>query len=40
MLAAAQATLKADKAWMQGTRGKLKEANAKLDAAFGALLAN
>ncbi|MBK8321985.1 MAG: argininosuccinate lyase [Betaproteobacteria bacterium] len=37
MLAGAQATLKADKSWMLGTRGKLKEADAKLDAAFGKL---
>lgn len=31
MLAGAQATLKADKSWMLGTRGKLKEADAKLE---------
>lgn len=39
MLAGAQATLKADKAWMQGTRQKLRDADARLDKAFAALLA-
>jgi len=39
MLAGAQKTLKADKAWMQGTRRKLKDADARLDAAFGKLAA-
>jgi argininosuccinate lyase len=37
MLAGAQATLKADKAWMQGTRKRLKDADAKLDEAFARL---
>jgi len=37
MLAGAQATLKADKAWMLGTRQRLKDADARLDAAFGRL---
>ena len=40
MLAGAQATLKSDKAWMQKTRQNLKDADAKLDKAFGQLLAN
>jgi argininosuccinate lyase len=39
MLTGAQKTLKADKAWMQGTRRKLKDADARLDAAFGKLAA-
>jgi len=39
MLAGAQAALRADKAWMQKTRQSLKDADAKLDRAFGALLA-
>ena len=39
MLRGAQATLKADKAWMQKTRKSLKDADAKLDQAFGLLLA-
>ncbi len=37
MLAGAQATLKADKAWMLGTRQRLKDADARLDAAFAKL---
>lgn len=37
MLARAQASLKADKAWMNATREKLKSADAKLDQAFGKL---
>jgi len=37
MLAGAQATLKADKSWMLGTRQRLKESDAKLDAAFAKL---
>jgi argininosuccinate lyase len=37
MLAGAQATLKADKSWMLGTRQKFKEADARLDAAFAKL---
>lgn len=37
MLAGAQATLKADKAWMLGTRQRLKDADVKLDAAFAKL---
>jgi argininosuccinate lyase len=39
MLAQAQATLKSDKAWMQGTRQKLKEADARLEKAFAPLAA-
>ncbi len=38
MLAEAQATLLVDKAWMQSTRRKLKDADVKLDEAFGRLL--
>ncbi len=37
MLAGAQATLKADKSWMLGTRQKLKEAEGRLDTAFAGL---
>ena len=40
MLAGAQATLRSDKAWMQKTRQNLKDADAKLDKAFGQLLAD
>ncbi len=39
MLAAAQATLRADKAWMQATRRKLKDADEGLDKAFAKLAA-
>jgi len=39
MLAGAQSALRGDKAWMQKTRQSLKDADAKLDRAFGALLA-
>ncbi len=39
MLAGAQATLKADKAWMLGTRQRLKDADARLDGAFMKLAA-
>ena len=38
MLREAETTLRADKAWMQKTRQSLKEADAKLDRAFGVLL--
>lgn len=40
MLGEAQATLKADKSWMQSTRQGLKDADAKLDKAFARLLAD
>ncbi len=40
MLAKAQAALKADKAWMAETRGRLKAADQKLDKAFGELAGN
>jgi argininosuccinate lyase len=40
MLAQAQSALKSDKAWMQKTRQGLKDADAKLDAAFRRLLAD
>jgi argininosuccinate lyase len=39
MLGTAQAALRNDKAWMQKTRQSLKDADARLDKAFGALLA-
>ena len=39
MLAESQSVLKADKAWMQKTRQDLKDADARLDKAFGQLLA-
>lgn len=39
MLARAQSALKSDKAWMQATRQKLKDADANLDRTFGKLLA-
>ena len=38
MLAKARATFAADTAWMAATRGKLKEADGRLDAAFAKLL--
>ncbi len=38
MLARAQSALKTDKAWMQATRKKLKDADANLDRTFGKLL--
>jgi argininosuccinate lyase len=38
MLGEAQSTLKGDKAWMQKTRKSLKDADARLDKAFGELL--
>jgi len=38
MLAGAQASLSADEGWMQATRRKLKDADAKLDEAFSRLL--
>jgi argininosuccinate lyase len=40
MLAEAQARLKTDKAWMQGTRQKLAQADQKLDQAFRQVLQN
>lgn len=40
MLARAQAALKADKAWMQDTRGRLRAADERLDKAFNELAAN
>ena len=39
MLGAAQSQLRSDKAWMQGTRQKLKDADARLDTAFSRLVA-
>ncbi len=40
MLAGAQSALRADKAWMQKTRQALKDADARLDTAFGRLVAD
>jgi argininosuccinate lyase len=40
MLAGAQSALRADKGWMQKTRQALKDADARLDGAFSALLGN
>jgi argininosuccinate lyase len=40
MLAGAQSTLRSDKAWMQKTRQNLRDADARLDKAFNALLAD
>jgi argininosuccinate lyase len=39
MLAGSQSTLRSDKAWTQKTRQNLKDADVRLDKAFGALLA-
>ena len=39
MLTGAQSTLRSDKAWMQKTRQNLRDADARLDKAFSALLA-
>jgi hypothetical protein len=38
MLGEAQSRLQADRAWMRQARGRLRDADARLDAAFGQLL--